>query len=79
MNKNDLERMTRQFILSEGHAPPSIISYVQALQETLENLTPRSRTDERRLQIAKEICGDIRRSARRLEIKIKTLEEQETK
>lgn len=70
-------RLTRQFILNEGLAQkPSMSSYLQSISEVLENITPRSRTDERRIQIAKESLKEVRRGARRLQERVNVLEEQ---
>jgi len=76
--KVDHDSVTRKFILSEGRpdTEKSILSYLQALRETLESLNPKSQTDYRRIEIAKEHVREARRQARRLQEKVYLLEEQ---
>lgn len=68
--------MTNDFLLNEGHNPPSLSSYIQSLEETLDSLRPSSQSDLRRLEVAKENLRNIRRFCRRLENRNKELEEQ---
>jgi hypothetical protein len=67
--------MTREFLLGEGKAP-SLASYIQSISEVLESVTPRSRTDERRIAMAKSNLVEVRRHARRLQERVSILEEQ---
>ncbi len=71
----DFRRMTREFLLGERRAP-SLGSYIQSVSEVLESITPRSRTDERRIEIAKESLKEVRRCSRRLQERVNVLEEQ---
>ena len=71
----DLNKLTRRFILGEGK-DKSIANYIQALRETLGALHPRTQTDFRRLEIAKEHLGEIRKISRRLQERVSLLEEQ---
>jgi polyhydroxyalkanoate synthesis regulator phasin len=71
----DLRRMTREFLLDESKAP-SMASYIQSISEVLESVTPRSRTDERRIAMAKTNLVEFRRHARRLQERVTVLEEQ---
>jgi hypothetical protein len=71
----DLNRLTRRFLLGEGK-DKSITNYIQALRETLNALQPRTQTDYRRLEIAKEHLGEIRKISRRLQERVTLLEEQ---
>jgi hypothetical protein len=72
----DFDRLTKNFLLNEGEAKrPSVYSYIQSLTEIINNLNPRSQTDTRRLQMAKEHLKEIKRHARRLEERVFTLEE----
>ncbi len=71
----DYRRMTREFLLGEGK-PPSLASYIQSISEVLESVTPRSRTDERRIAMAKTNLVEVRRHARRLQERVSILEEQ---
>jgi len=71
----DLRRMTREFLLGESRQP-SIASYIQSVSEVLECLTPRSRTDERRIEMAKQSLREVRRYSKRLQERVNILEEQ---
>ena len=71
----DFRRLTRQFIVNEG-AGPSLNSYLQSISEILHNITPRSRTDERRIEMAQQSLKEVRRGMRRLQERVSILEEQ---
>ena len=71
----DFRRMTREFLLGERKAP-SLASYIQSISEVLESVTPRSRTDERRIAMAKSNLVEVRRHTRRLQERVTILEEQ---
>ena len=71
----DFRRMTREFLLGESRAP-SLASYLQSISEVLESITPRSRTDERRIEIASSSLKEVRRHTRRLQERVGVLEEQ---
>ena len=71
----DFRRMTREFLLGESKAP-SLASYIQSISEVLSAVTPRSRTDERRIEMAREQLREVRRRTRRLQERVNTLEEQ---
>mgnify|MGYP001600521385 CR=1 FL=1 len=75
--KIDYFKMTRDFIVNEGQGP-SINSYIQSLAEVLESISPKTISDARRLEVAKENLQNLRRHTRRLEEKIKFLEEEIT-
>tara|TARA_R110000751_G_scaffold116380_1_gene216025 strand:- start:3092 stop:3337 length:246 start_codon:yes stop_codon:yes gene_type:complete len=71
----DLRRMTREFLLGEGRAP-SVISYIQSISEVLESITAKTRTDERRIEVAKANLLEVRRRTRRMTERVSVLEEQ---
>ena len=71
----DFRRMTREFLLGESRAP-SLASYIQSISEVLHSVTPRTRTDERRIEMAKNSLKEVRRHTRRLEERVNVLEEQ---
>jgi len=71
----DFRRMTREFLLGES-SPPSLASYLQSISEVLGSITPRSRTDERRIEIASSSLKEVRRHTRRLQERVGVLEEQ---
>ena len=67
--------MTREFLLGESSAP-SLASYLQSIGEVLGSVTPRSRTDERRIEMAKSSLKEVRRQTRRMQERVSVLEEQ---
>ena len=71
----DLRRMTREFLFGESKAP-SVASYIQSISEVLHSITPRTRTDERRIEVARANIKEVRRHMRRLlEEQVQVLEE----
>ena len=72
----DFYRMTRRFLLGEEKAKSSIFTYIQGLQETLTNFTPRSKTDSRRVSMAREQLREIKRKARQLQNEVELLQEK---
>ena len=71
----DFRRLTREFLLGES-STPSLASYIQSISEVLGSITPRSRTDERRIEVAKANLKEVRRHSRRLQERVNVLEEQ---
>ena len=71
----NLRRLTREFLLGEG-TKPSLGSYIQSISEVLQAITPRSRTDERRIEVARANLIEVRRHTRRLQERVNVLEEQ---
>jgi hypothetical protein len=71
----DLRRMTREFLMGEGKSP-SVASYIQSISEVLGSITPRTRTDERRIEVARANLKEVRRHMRRLQEQVTVLEEQ---
>lgn len=72
----DFYRMTRRFLLGEEKAKSSIFTYIQGLQETLTNFTHRSKTDSRRVSMAREQLREIKRYARKLQNEVELLQEK---
>jgi len=72
---NKLNRITKNFMLSEGKVP-GLRSWVQALEENIKSLKPKSLSEERRLALMKYQIREIRNGSRRLLEEMKTLEEQ---
>jgi polyhydroxyalkanoate synthesis regulator phasin len=67
--------MTREFLLGESSSP-SMASYIQSVSEVLQSITPRSRRDERRIEIASANLKEVSRHMRRLQERVSVLEEQ---
>ena len=74
--KQLLNNITRSFIVNEGRAEPSTRSYLQSISEIINSISPKSRTDERRIEIAKSHLLEVRRSVMKLEERVQVLEEQ---
>ena len=74
--KVDFYNMTKKFLLGEGKNKPSLGSYIQSLTEIVESLHPRSKTESRRVEIAKEHLREIRKRSRVLEERVSLLEER---
>jgi len=70
----DFDRLTRRFLVGESKLV-GVVSYIQNLSEILGQMRPRSKTDLRRMEIAKENLREIRRHVRKLEEKVTILEE----
>jgi len=67
--------MTREFLIGESRTP-SMASYIQSVSEVLEAITPRTRTDERRIELARQSLKEVRRHSRKLQERVNVLEEQ---
>ena len=73
----DYYRMTKDFLLHEGDLPEAtILTYVQALSETIANMKPRTQSESRRLSMAKQQLKEIKKMARRMQEQINVLEER---
>jgi len=71
----DYGKITRRFLMGEAVEVPDTFSYIQSLEEALNNITTNV-TGRRRLKIAKEHLRNIRREFRKLNKKVVMLEEQ---
>ena len=76
----DLSRMTREFLqnLDEGSTRVDIHGYIQAQSETLNSISPRSQTEQRRMAVAKQHIKEIKKHTRKLQEKVAILEERVT-
>mgnify|MGYP003153062677 CR=1 FL=1 len=70
----DLNTLTRKFLMGETKLA-GVASYLQNLAEILGHMRPRSQTDSRRVEMAKENLREIKRHVRKLEEKVTLLEE----
>lgn len=68
--------MQKRFIMNEGHSPPDMNSYIQALEEALSSIKPSTMKDHRRIAIAKENLRNIRSQHRKLQAEHKELQER---
>ena len=73
----DFYKLTKEFLVNEGQLPDTnIMTYVQALSETIANMTPRSQAEGRRLTMAKQQLKEIKKFAKRMQEQINVLEER---
>ena len=75
MTRRFLRQISSDETLNEGKSP-DIYSYIQTLGEILDNLRPKSVSERRRLDVARQQVREIRRHTRRLSERIALLEEQ---
>ena len=68
-------KITRRFLIGEAYEAPDVFSYIQSLEEALNNITTNI-TGQRRMKVAREHLRNIRRSVRGLNKRVVTLEEQ---
>ena len=62
--------------MGEVFAPPTVKSYIQSLEETLNSLKPKTIKERNKIQIAKQHLKEVRRQVRRMEERLTILEEQ---
>ena len=73
----DFYKLTKEFLVNEGQLPDTnIMTYVQALSETIANMRPRSQAEGRRLAMARQQLKEIKRFAKRMQEQISVLEER---
>jgi len=73
----DFDEMTRNFLLGEGSMPePSLMSHIQALEESLGMFHARSQSDLRRLEVAQNHLKEMKRHSRRLQMEHAALQEK---
>jgi len=72
----DFRRMTKRFLLGEKLDTPGLMSYIQSLEEIVYTLRPSSKSEHRRIEIAKEHVRNVKRHSKRLMEKVTTLEER---
>jgi DNA-binding transcriptional regulator GbsR (MarR family) len=73
----DYYKMTKDFLLHEGRIPEAnILTYIQALSESIANMKPRTQSEGRRLSMAKQQLKEIKKYAKRMQEQISILEER---
>ena len=65
-----------QAFLNESLDEKNIFTYIQGLQEIISNLKPKTMTEKRRLQLAKNHLREVRKFARRMDSDISVLQEK---
>jgi hypothetical protein len=64
--KEDLNRITRSFLMGENY-DPTVLSSIQMIFEMLNGLRITSQRDTNRIEVAKEQVVKVRRHVKRLE------------
>ncbi len=62
--------------LNENLDEKNIFTYIQGLQEIISNLKPRTMTEKRRLQLAKNHLREVKRFARKMNNDMDVLQEK---
>ena len=70
-----LDSQWRDF-LTESLDEKNIFTFIQGLQEIISNLNPKTVTERRRLQLAKNHLREVKRFARRMENDMGVLQEK---
>ena len=65
-----------QDFLNESLDDKNIFTYIQGLQEIISNLKPKTMTEKRRLQLAKNHLREVKRFARRMNNDLSVLQEK---
>ena len=66
----------RKFILNEEMEEKTIFTYIQGLQEIINNFRPRTMTEKRRFALAKQQIKEVKRLARRMQNEVHVLQEK---
>ena len=66
----------RNFLLNEAVEDRTIFTYIQGLQEFVNNFKPRTMTEKRRLSLAGQQLKEIKRHARRMQNEVQMLQEK---
>ena len=64
------------FLLNETIEDRTIFTYIQGLQEFVNNFKPRTMTEKRRLSLAGQQLKEIKRHARRMQNEVQMLQEK---
>jgi hypothetical protein len=71
-----LNRNWKKFIFNEGLEEKTIFTYIQGLQEVINNFKPRTMIEKRRFALAKQQIKEIKRHARRMQNEVHVLQEK---
>ena len=70
------KRNWKSFLLNETIEDRTIFTYIQGLQEFVNNFKPRTMTEKRRLSLANQQLKEIKRHARRMQNEVQMLQEK---
>ena len=74
----DYDKITRRFLMGETVDKAGLLEYIQHVGEIISSIRPASKQEARRLAIAKESIKMARTHAKRLQERVKVLEEELT-
>lgn len=63
---NDNEDIVYRFLVNEGEERQDAYTYIQSLNDILFSLSPRSKTDAKRIAVAKEQLAKLKRCVSQL-------------
>tara|TARA_R110000824_G_scaffold340603_1_gene527112 strand:- start:240 stop:497 length:258 start_codon:yes stop_codon:yes gene_type:complete len=70
-----LRKITKHFLVNESYRP-DVRTYLQSLNDLMEQIRPNTKRDSHRLQLAKENLTKIKKHFRKMEEHVSNLEEQ---
>ena len=70
------KRNWKSFLLNEAVEDSTIFTYIQGLQEFVNNFKPKTMTEKRRLSLAGQQLREIKRHARRMQNEVQMLQEK---
>ena len=74
--KIDFDKITRRFLLGEGKGSPNLKSYIQSVNDILNSLKPKTQTESRRVDVAKQQIREIKKLVYKLEHRLEELEQE---
>jgi cell shape-determining protein MreC len=69
-------RNWKDYLFNEGIDERTIFTYIQGLQEFVNNFKPKTMTEKRRLTLASQQLKEIKRHARRMQNEVQMLQEK---
>ena len=72
----DYDKISRRFLMGEAVDKPGLLEYIQHVGEIISSIRPASKQEARRLAIAKEGIKQCRKHAKRLQERVRDLEEE---
>ena len=72
----DYDKITRRFLMGENLDKPGLLEYIQHIGEIISSIRPATKQEARRIAIAKESIKQCRRHAKKLQERVRVLEEE---
>ena len=74
--KMDFNQITKNFLLGEVKKNTDPRALLQAVKEILENIRPRSKSDQNRISVAQQHLREVNNSFKKLQERVNMLEEK---